>query len=110
MKKSEVLRRAANLLEEKEWIDKEGVSVGPFNPNTIAWWAIGALNRICGKDDGSGYHMGDNAVIRHDIIKDLKTDVGGTSVSTWNDDPKRSRDVVIELFHNAAAEYEKTGE
>jgi hypothetical protein len=91
MKTSEVLRKAADEIRRRGWHQ------GDYkNEATGAVCAYGALNIA---ESGSPYSGGQSFRSRGYLLRVVKPRLG---LATWNDDPRRTKDEVLENFEEAA--------
>jgi len=103
MKVSEALERCADILEERgAWIqhstalNRRGEEADPCSGLAARWCAIGAINRVCGRDPTTDVNKGCVAAMREVIGKRAKW------VQHWNDAPSRTQEEVVEAFRTAA--------
>ena len=95
----EIYNKTADILE-KGWTqeamarDKYGTMVSSFNPNAVSFCLGGALTLVFRRYLGRGYKK---------LREYLEVpNSAHSTLSAWNDDPKRTQEDVIELLRNAA--------
>ncbi len=101
MKTSEVLNKAADLLEPRgAWTqrcsarDAAGEEINAHSKEAVSFCAFGAINRIA-----KGVDYSDAVITLENYL--------GTFASTWTDKPSRRKGQVIAALRAAAAEASK---
>lgn len=89
---ADILRRAADIIEENGWI--QGTLV---DDETGAVCAIGAIQQACRQIDTPTYWSARNALGQY-------VDDG---VSIWNDDEDRTKEEVLAALREAAAQHDR---
>jgi hypothetical protein len=105
MKPSEILDKAAELLEEKGWCQRR-----EMDPSTGAMCARGAIKRAIGARTirlDKAYFLDDlreeeDHVVAMHAMRYVKETTGADHIPHWNDSPMRTADEVITSLRHAA--------
>lgn len=116
MKTSEILRRAADEIRRRGWYQGEFAPRETVNFDDCPVCAWGAINAVQNGDPREWY-VKDGPAYESVALHVLAATVGGSkyySVPSWNDDPERTVEEVLDAFERAAqaadaAELEESG-